>query len=459
MSGRRIVTIVIVASVVIGLGAVAACVSAAVRYAAFRGCASDVAEAEAALGSMRDGPTRADLEMHLRYLRARVARGWLYAKRDVFLGKLRAETRGLLAATTGRPRSPHLAPGHHVIATRSRVDDALLPTSVTVARGWDGKAPLPAVLHLHSGGVDEMSDCFPAPAIRGALSVMPLARGSHDYLGVQMTAVEECVDDVRRRYPVSVLYVMGASMGGMGAWLYAERHALEVAGVSPWCGNADPAAWQGVWEPPRPAPRSPAGRAWRMVRESRAPVARVEQLVTSPPIPVYMAHGTADLKIPVGHSEPMARALADLGPDLRFDVMTGRGHRLPAMYEERMAWLADRRPPGSRGPKRRSVAVVPPLAFVGDLAGVPSHRAFAPLKPARFAFVPGEPHLSHNSNAECEPGDGPSKWHYPGPACVAFEHAFAVALPERAPAHLAACADELSEVWRARYRGEVRRTT
>ncbi|MHC5057725.1 MAG: hypothetical protein ACYTKD_23895 [Planctomycetota bacterium] len=250
---------------------------------------------------------------------------------------------------------------------------------------------------------------------------MPLARGSHDYLGVQMTAVEECVDDVRGRYPVSALYVMGASMGGMGAWLYAERHALDVAGISPWCGNADSAAWQGVWEPPRPAPRSPAGRAWRMVRESRA--------------------------------------LAGLGPDLRFDVMTGRGHRLPAMYEERMAWLADRRPPGSRGPKRRSVAVVPPLAFVGDLAGVPSHRAFAPLKPARFAFAPGEPSLSDNSNAECEPGDGPSKWHYPGPACVAFEHAFAVALPGRAPAHLAACADELSEVWRARCRGEVRRTT
>ncbi|MHC5057724.1 MAG: hypothetical protein ACYTKD_23890 [Planctomycetota bacterium] len=167
MSGRRIVTIVIVASVVVGLGVVAACVSAAARYAAFCGCASDVAEAEAALGSMRDGPTRADLEMHLRYLRARLARGWLYAKRDVFLGKLRAETRGLLAAATGRPQSPHLAPGHHVIATRSRVDGSLLPTSVTVSESWDGKESVPLVLHLHSGGVDEMSDCFPAPAIGG----------------------------------------------------------------------------------------------------------------------------------------------------------------------------------------------------------------------------------------------------------------------------------------------------
>jgi len=461
-----------VASVVIGLAILAACVSAGVRYAAFRGCAADVARAAEALESMEDTGVRADLGAHLRYLRERLGKGWLYAKRDVFLGRLRAETRGLLVAANCEGGAPHLAPGHHVVATRSRVDGAMLPASVAVPAGWNGKEPLPIVLHLHSGGVDTMMDCFPAPQIRGALSVMPLARGSHDYLGVQMTAVEECMDDVRRRYPVSGLYVFGTSMGGMGAWLYSQRHALDVAGISPWCGNADPAAWQGVWESPRPEPRSPAGRAWELVRASRAPVARAEQLLTDPRMAVFIAHGIADTKIPIGHAESMARALEGLGPHLRFDVMQGLGHRLPSMYEERIAWLERRSPAGPRrlapnvppisalsgAPGRRHArAVIPPLSFVSDLSGAPRLSLVDPMR--RAVHTLDVELLREIADMPGPDSQGPTKHDYPGPACAAFENAFAVALPTDPPEHLKACADELSTVWRTRYGGEVRRCT
>jgi hypothetical protein len=323
---------------------------------------------------------------------------------------------------------------------------------------------MPFVVHLHSGGVDDVTDCFPAPSMKNALSAMPLARGSHDYMGVQLTAVEECVEDLKERYPVAGVYVMGTSQGGTGAWLYAERHVLEIEGVSPWCGNADPGAWQGVWEDARDPPRSAAGGAWRLVRAARSPVARVEQLRASPGPPVYMGHGTRDTKIPIGHSESMYEKLG--GPEgekggLRFERFEGFGHWLPARYDERLGWLAERSPSRAtrfKKPHYRIPVVVPPLTFVADHAGAPPHRVLDPAKPARFVLSNNRDRLWEPENVEPWTGGGPSKLHYPGPACAVFESAFAVALPKNAPAHLVACADELAATWRRRYRADMRRS-
>ena len=405
---RRIAAI---AAALLTLCVVCGAASAYFRLARYDHCRARVACARESLEGVADARRRADLTLHVAYLQSRIDRGWLFSKRDVFLGRLMGEVVRVHAQATAETSTSLTTPGHHVIATVSRVDGAHMPTSVTVPDGWDATTPIDAVLHLHSGGVDEMLDCFPAPAIEGAISFLPLARGSHDYLGVQMSAVEECVADVTRRFPVKRLFVMGKSMGGMGAWMYAQRHATEIAGVSPWCGNAAPDAWRGVWETERTAPASPAGKAWRRVRAWRTPLYHVEELRTEPQIPIYVGHGTADTKIPVGHSDAMVKALGE-GPWLRYDRFEGLPHRLPPMYQERYEWLASRAP-----------------------AGDVTRSGNAPRPPA--------------------PGFTTADRSGTGPACAVFERRVALFMPEFPSPGQTAAANELLGLWRARFGGAL----
>lgn len=439
--------------ILLGVALVLAGAGAAARYATHRRCRRLVGEARGAVGTLADAVSRRDLTAHLACLEARLARGWLYAKRDVLLGRLRREAEGVHAAALGRVASPHLEPGHHVIVTVSRVDGADLPTSVTVPDGWNGTDPLPLVLVLHAGGVDEMMDCFPAPSHPRALCVEPLARGSHDYIGVQMTAVEECLADVRARYPAEGLYVLGSSQGGMGTWLFAQRHAGEVTGLSPWAANADPDAWQGQWEDDPTPPRSPAGRAHRLVCAARAPVARVESLATPPDLPILVGHGARDTMIPIGHSISMVEKLRALDATgvtfLRFE---DHGHKdIPLRIRGRIDVLLDAGAPTSG----RFVAVIPPLTFVADGIGVPPHRVIDPLQPARVVVEGGR--IVETENAEPAGNAGPSKWHYPCHAGSVFDHPFGLYLPRGLPEHVRDCADEFEAQWRRRYGGRARR--
>ena len=106
----------------VGLGIllVAMACGAVARYARFGACRGGVAEAERLLAAAGAFPARDDLTAHLRYLRQRLDKGWLYAKRDVFLGRLSRETRQVLRAVRERLDAPHRRPGHHVIVTVSQ---------------------------------------------------------------------------------------------------------------------------------------------------------------------------------------------------------------------------------------------------------------------------------------------------------------------------------------------------
>jgi len=440
----------------------AGALSAGFRYWRFASCRAGAAETKAALAQMKDEALGRDLSAHVDYLESRIERGWLYAKRDVFLGRLWAEVSGVLSAARGEAARPHLASGHHVIVTVSDVDGARMPTSITVPVGWDGVSPLPVSLYFHHGGVTRMSKCFPAPELPGVLSVMPLARGSHDYLGVQMTAIEECLEDVRRRYPTQdgKLYLIGASQGGMGVWLFGARHVGEVGGLSPWCGNADPAGWEGSWEPLAAPAISPAGRAAKMARAARAPVARAAQLVTSPRTPIWAGHGTEDKMIPFGHSQSMVEKLraagAGTGADgnLRFDEFEGLNHRnLPKLFAERIAWLAGR---AGAGATETMTLVIPPLTFAAESPSAPKHRVLDPGKPALLSLSGGK--FAGGENVEEWSGGGPDKFSNRGPAGAAFEGAFSLALPTDAPEHLALSMDELASRWRGLYGAEPRRS-
>ncbi|HRT94917.1 MAG TPA: NPCBM/NEW2 domain-containing protein [Planctomycetota bacterium] len=427
--------------------ALAACLFAAVRLWAHRGLRRRLAEAAEAVEGLADPLVRRDLKAHAAYLDARLGRLRL---RDVLLGRLDDEVIRVHQASLGRIAAPHLQPGHHVLVTVSALDGAELPTSVAVPEGWDGQTPLPLVLDLHAAGVREMADCFPVRPYPGVLCITPLARGSHDYRGPQMTAVEECLADVRRRYPVSTLLVTGASMGGTGAWLFAQRHAGELSGLAPWMGNADPDAWKGLWEDDERSVLSPAGRACELAQRGRMPVARVGQLAGRPDLPIYIGHGVADTIVPVAHGDSMAAKLKALGAgNLRYDRFDGVGHGgFPVTRDERIAWLLAN-PPAEPG---ELVAVIPPLTFVADMAGAPPHRVMDPLQEARLLIRDGQ--FAGGQNVVAEHTDrGPSKWRYPGPAGFAFENPFRIVVPEDAPDHLAACAAQFAATWKERWGG------
>lgn len=441
----------IIVFALLGTLILAACLYAAIRLWAYRDLRRRLAEAAEAVEALPDPSLRRDLKAHLAYLTTRLKQ---LRKRDMLLGRLDTEAILLARACHGAIPAPHLRPGHHVIVTVSAIDDAELPSSVAVPEGWDGSSPLPLVLDLHAAGVHKTTDCFPVQPYPGALCITPLARGSHDYMGQQMTAVEECLADVRRRYPVSTLLVVGASMGGTGAWLFAERHVAEVSGLAPWMGNADPDAWKGVWEDEVRPILSPAGRACEMAQRARMAVARVGQLAGHADLPLYVGHGADDNIVPVGHSDSMVEKLKALGMrNLRYDRFEGVGHGgFPVSRDERLAWLLSH-PPAE---PTELVAIIPPLTFVADMAGGPPHRVLDPLKQARLILRNGK--FAGGENVEAAGEGGPSKWHYPGPAGYAFDHAFSIALPPSAPKHLARCADELSDAWAKRYGGSVRRS-
>ena len=447
-----------IAGILAGILASAGALTVVIRYGRYRTALRLVHEARAAQPSLLDLTVRRDLAAHLTYLDERLARGWLYHKRDVLLGALHREATHVLAAARGEHENPHRVPGHHVIVTVSRVDGAPLPTSVMVPADWNGQDALPLVLYLHAGGVRTMGDCFPAPSHTGALCVAPLARGSHDYLGVQMTAVEECLADVRRRYSTTGLFVMGNSQGGMGAWLLAQRRigGDDLSGVSPWAANADPRVWQGLWQAAEPlAPRGTAAAA-RLIRASRSPTARVEQLASRPRLPIFLAHSRDDTKVPYGHSTAMVELLRKHGAgQIRFDTFETKGHRLPRSYDQlRIDWLLNEAGK-ENSPAARFTAVIPPLTFIADCIGVPPHRVINPLKPARLTVRRGV--IETMENAERWAGSGPDKSSYPGPAGAAFDDAFALCLPANPPEHLTACADAFSARWQRLYGHPPRR--
>jgi len=440
----------VAALIVLGVCLLAAGGYLAYRYLRHHDLQRMVKQAAAEAEKLPDLALRLDLNAHAEYLAARLRQ---LRRKDILLGRLDREVAGLVRACRGKVPAPHLRPGHHVIVTVSKVDGAEMPTSVAVPKGWNGTDPLPLVLELHAAGVREMKHCFPVRGYPGVLCMTPLARGSHDYMGLQMTAVEECLADVRRRYPVSRLYVIGHSMGGTGTWLFAQRHVGEISGLAPWMGNADPDAWKGVWEEEQRPVLSPAGRACQMAQRARMAVARVGQLAGRPDLPIYIGHGADDTIVPVGHSDSMAEKLRALGAkNLRYDRFDGVGHGgFPVSRGEQIAWLLSHPPTDPT----EVVAIIPPLTFVADLVGAPPHRVIDPLKEAKLIVRDGK--FAGGENVEAATDSAPSKWHYPGPAGFAFEHPLAVALPPNAPQHLAECDGELGSGWVDRYGGDIAR--
>ena len=205
----------------------------------------------------------------------------------------------------------------------------ILPYRVYVPSGYDGSRPLPIVVALH--GLGNTEDSFfdnyqrrvPQLAEKyGYLVVAPLGYRIDGFYGWgAATAVDPAVKQVRERSEQDVLqvlsrmrrdykvddrriYLLGHSMGAIGAWSLEAKLPALWAAVAAFAGTGTPSS-----------------------------AARFKD------IPQYVVHGDADPTVPVSGSRTMVAEMKKLGTEVTYVEVPGGGHsdvvvpHLPAAFE------------------------------------------------------------------------------------------------------------------------------
>jgi predicted esterase len=142
-------------------------------------------------------------------------------------------------------------------AFRSRADATLQPYAIYVPPGYDRRTPLPLLLLLHGAGGDQWE--IPQSAANldgrspyagayerqiqqpGFILASPLARGASRYEGLGESDTLQMLDEIEHAYAIDRdrVYIMGWSMGGIGAWSLAERFPKRFAAIMPIAGYTD----------------------------------------------------------------------------------------------------------------------------------------------------------------------------------------------------------------------------
>jgi pimeloyl-ACP methyl ester carboxylesterase len=152
------------------------------------------------------------------------------------------------------------------------------------------------------------------------------------------------------------LVLLGGSMGGTGALIYATRHPRDFQAVATLCPATDLARFHqellGHDEWPRGAIRAaleagyggaPATGEDAYVRHSA--LAHVRRLTMS----LYVAHGDQDPLIPVDHTERLRRAMPPDAP-ATFEILPGGGHDAPLTAPGLLPWLTRHTLPAKQSP-------------------------------------------------------------------------------------------------------------
>lgn len=115
------------------------------------------------------------------------------------------------------------------------------------------------------------------------------------------------LDELLRRFPIDPdhVYVEGHSMGAMATWEWALENPERFAAISPRSGRGEPY------------------RASRLRR-----------------VPSWVIHGADDDDVPSAFSDQMVGALEDCGAPVRYSVLPGVGHNMPADLDQAqvVAW-------------------------------------------------------------------------------------------------------------------------
>jgi len=211
-----------------------------------------------------------------------------------------------------------------VLSFVSRRDRSIQYYSVALPKAWDEAKAYPLVTRLHGVGthhpLGSVVRHFPAQAAgREAgdgtadpdITFRPWGRGNNGYAGFGEIDVYEALDDLNRRVKTDRRrwYLVGGSMGSVGAWRIAiHRPDLWAAVAS--LANAGP----GVLE------NSPA----------------IENLRG---LPFYFQTGSEDgNRVPLTHKR--AKLVEALGNEVVVEILPGVGHSIPREHSQRtIDWI------------------------------------------------------------------------------------------------------------------------
>jgi predicted peptidase len=177
---------------------------------------------------------------------------------------------------------------------------------IFVPKGYTGEKAYPLILFLHGAGetgtdgkkqaevglgkaIKEQADSFSFIAVFPQSQKRNWKADSDD--GKRALAI---LDEVEKSYKVDKkhVYLTGLSMGGYGAWSFAEAFPDRWAAIVPICGGGDPKTAEKIKN-----------------------------------IPCWIFHGEADNAVPVAKSREMKKALMEAGAkEVEYTEYPGVGH-------------------------------------------------------------------------------------------------------------------------------------
>jgi len=209
-------------------------------------------------------------------------------------------------------------------------DGSGLRYAIALPDGYDGSEEVPLILALHFGWGDALPPNYGAvfmeilvePALRelGAVIVAPNCPARSWVDAKSEEAVMALLDHVRGEYNIDPdrIVVTGFSLGGMGTWYFASRHAEMLSAAIPMASV--PMIADSEW----PGPTS----VQRFVDEGS--VDWPEDLVN---LPIYVLHSRDDDLISIQAVEGAAAELDTLGANIEFMAIDdGIGHHETPSY-------------------------------------------------------------------------------------------------------------------------------
>lgn len=209
-------------------------------------------------------------------------------------------------------------------------DGSGLRYAIAVPDGYDASAEVPLILALHFGWGEALPSNYSAvfmeilvePALRelGAIIVAPNCPARSWIDPTSEGAVLALLEYVQSEYRIDAdrIVVTGFSLGGMGTWYFASRHAEMFSAAIPMASVPMIASGSG-----------PEGAAaQRFVEEGS--VEWPEDLVS---LPMYVLHSRDDELIPIGPVERASAELEALGANVEFVAIdAGIGHHETQRY-------------------------------------------------------------------------------------------------------------------------------
>ncbi len=180
-------------------------------------------------------------------------------------------------------------------AYRSSIDGSAQPYTTYLPSSYDPgrKYPLVVVLHGYSGDDWQAARVLADLRSEDFIVVGAYGRGDMGYRSMGEQDVLDVMDRVERIYRVDPdrVYLMGFSMGGLGAWRIGQFHADRFAAMATFCG------WSGT-----------------------------DYLENLRNLPVLIVHGGADPTVPVAMDRAAVAKLRKLNYSVRYDELPGANH-------------------------------------------------------------------------------------------------------------------------------------